>query len=79
VSAGIRPGSMFKRFLCFVLIDIRCLSVPPGVRVPEVEDHCSRYWQCHEESALCDGVTGVRFWTFAHRILVGSGGHNGVP
>jgi hypothetical protein len=35
----IRAGSRFKRFLCFVLINVRCFRVPPGVRVPQVEDH----------------------------------------
>jgi hypothetical protein len=33
VSARIRAGSRFKRFLCFVLIDVRWF------RVPQVEDH----------------------------------------
>jgi hypothetical protein len=37
VSARIRGGSRFKGFLCFVLIDVRCLSVPPGVCVPQVK------------------------------------------
>jgi hypothetical protein len=35
VSARIRAGSRSKRFLCFVLVDVRCL------RIPHVEDHCS--------------------------------------
>jgi hypothetical protein len=35
VSAMIRADTRFKRFLCFVLIDVRCF------RVPQVEDHCS--------------------------------------
>jgi hypothetical protein len=36
VSARIRAGSRFKRFLCVVLIDVRCL------RVPQVDDQCSK-------------------------------------
>jgi hypothetical protein len=42
VSARIRAGSKFERFLCFALIDVRCLRVPPGIRVPQVGDHCRR-------------------------------------
>jgi hypothetical protein len=41
VSARIRAGSRFKRFLCLVLIYVRCFRVPPWVRVTQVEDHCS--------------------------------------
>jgi hypothetical protein len=40
----IGAGSRFKRFLCFVLIDVRCLSVPPEVCVPHVIDHYSRLY-----------------------------------
>jgi hypothetical protein len=29
VSVRIRAGSRIKRFLCFVLIDVRCFRVPP--------------------------------------------------
>jgi hypothetical protein len=29
VSVRIRVGSRFKQFLCFVLINVRCLHVPP--------------------------------------------------
>jgi hypothetical protein len=46
VSTRITAGSSFKRFLRFVLIDedvsayaLRCLAVPPGVRVLQIEDH----------------------------------------
>jgi hypothetical protein len=42
VNARIRAGSRFKRFLWFVLIDVRCFRVPPGIRVPQVEDHRSK-------------------------------------
>jgi hypothetical protein len=42
MSARIRAGSRFKRFLRFVLIDVRCFHVSPWVRVPQVEDHCSK-------------------------------------
>jgi hypothetical protein len=35
-------GSRFKRFLCFVLIDVTCFRLPPGVRVPQVEYHQSK-------------------------------------
>jgi hypothetical protein len=38
LSVRIRAGSRFKRFLCFVWIDVRCF------RVPQVQDHWSR--QC---------------------------------
>jgi hypothetical protein len=33
LSARISTGSRFKRFMCFVLIDVR------SFRVPRVEDH----------------------------------------
>jgi hypothetical protein len=53
VSARIRADSMFKRFLCFVVIDVKYLRVPQvenlvidvkcllplGVQVPQVENH----------------------------------------
>jgi hypothetical protein len=49
VSARIRAGSRFKRFLCSVLIDVRCFSysltrlrVPSRVRIPQVEDHSAK-------------------------------------
>jgi hypothetical protein len=42
VTARIRAGSVFMRVLCFVLIDVRCFRVPPGVRVPQVGGHCSK-------------------------------------
>jgi hypothetical protein len=34
LSVRIRVGSKLKRFLCFVLIDVR------SFRVPQVEGHC---------------------------------------
>jgi hypothetical protein len=37
VSARIRAGSGFRRFLCFVFIHVRCL------RVPQVEDTAIEY------------------------------------
>jgi hypothetical protein len=37
VSARIRAGSRFKRFLCFILIDVRCFRVLSGVRVPQLK------------------------------------------
>jgi hypothetical protein len=40
MSARIGAGSRFKRFLCSVMIDIRCSRVLSGVLVPQVEDHC---------------------------------------
>jgi hypothetical protein len=47
--ARIRAGSRFKRFLCFVLIaercfrvPLRCSRIPPGVLVPQIEDHYPR-------------------------------------
>jgi hypothetical protein len=36
LSVRIRDGSRFKRFLCFVLTDVRCS------RIPQVENHYSR-------------------------------------
>jgi hypothetical protein len=40
LSARIRAGSRFKRFLCSVFeYSSRCLCVPSGVRVPHVEYH----------------------------------------
>jgi hypothetical protein len=42
VSARIRAGSRFKRFLCFVLIDVRCFRVPPGICAAQVEQHSRR-------------------------------------
>jgi hypothetical protein len=44
VSARIRAGSKFKRFLCFVLIDVRCFRLRPGVSVFQDEDHCPRVY-----------------------------------
>jgi hypothetical protein len=35
-------GSRFKLFLYFVLIDVRCFRVPPGISVPQILDHSSR-------------------------------------
>jgi hypothetical protein len=46
LSARIRSGSRAKRYLCFVLTDVRCLRVLPGVRLSQVEDHCYRLWSC---------------------------------
>jgi hypothetical protein len=39
MSARIRTGSRLKRFLCFVLIDVRYLSVPSGIRLSQVQYH----------------------------------------
>jgi hypothetical protein len=39
MSARIRTELRFKRSLCLVLIDVRCLRLPPGVRVPQVEHY----------------------------------------
>jgi hypothetical protein len=39
VSARIRAGSRFNWFLCFILIDVRCLCVPRLVLVLRAEDH----------------------------------------
>jgi hypothetical protein len=41
LSARIRAGSRFKRFMCFALIDILCFRLPPEVGVHQVEDHWS--------------------------------------
>jgi hypothetical protein len=37
MSARITAGSRFKLFLSFVLVDVRCVLVPPEVRLPQVE------------------------------------------
>jgi hypothetical protein len=36
MSARLRAGSRFRRFLCFVLIDVRCFRVPSKMssRIP---------------------------------------------
>jgi hypothetical protein len=52
VSARIRAGSRFKRFLCFVLIDVRCL------RLPQVADHWSKAWTVLSRSNA--GVVGSK-------------------
>jgi hypothetical protein len=45
VSAKIRASSRFKRFLCFVLIDVRCFRVLPKMSsILQVEDHWSTAW-----------------------------------
>jgi hypothetical protein len=44
VSARFRDGSKFKRFLCFILVDIRYIRLPPGVRISQVEYHCFRMY-----------------------------------
>jgi hypothetical protein len=65
VSARIRACSGFKRFLCFVLIDVRCFRVlrkrvfayPPVVRVAQVEDQWNR-------RLLVWNLTNVQCWTW---------------
>jgi hypothetical protein len=37
VSARIRAGSWFKRFLCFILMDVRCFRLPPGYASPRLK------------------------------------------
>jgi hypothetical protein len=39
LSARIRAGSRFKRFLCFGLVGVRQFRIPPGVCELQVEDH----------------------------------------
>jgi hypothetical protein len=39
VSARIRAGSRFKRFLCFVFIDAKGFTILLVVRVTQVENH----------------------------------------
>jgi hypothetical protein len=37
----------FQWLVCFVLIDVRCFRVPPGISVSQVEDHSSnQYYKC---------------------------------
>jgi hypothetical protein len=26
----------------FDFVDVRCIRIPPGARIPQVEEHCSR-------------------------------------
>jgi hypothetical protein len=68
MSARIRSNSRFKRFLCSILIDIRCFRLPLGVRVPQVEYHCCRlslmprstmgdtFLPCNHRAAYVEGV-----------------------
>jgi hypothetical protein len=44
LGARVRAGSRLRRFICFVLIDVRCLLVPLEVCVPHVKDHYSRQY-----------------------------------
>jgi hypothetical protein len=37
LSVRIRAGSRFKRFLCFVLIDVKCLRVTWGYTYPRLK------------------------------------------
>jgi hypothetical protein len=37
LSARIRAGSRFKRFLCFVFIDVRQYRVALGIRLPKLK------------------------------------------
>jgi hypothetical protein len=53
MSAGIRAGSRFKRFLCFVLTDVRYF------RLPHVEDHWSRECGSLDVSEPPSPVTGT--------------------
>jgi hypothetical protein len=50
VSARIRAGSRFKRFLSFVLIDVRCFSVHPprarSLRTSEVVTGTALSFRC---------------------------------
>jgi hypothetical protein len=67
VIARIRAGSIFMR-LCLVFIDVRCFRLPPGVRVLQVEDHCSKlieferftYLYCSEQCP-CSVVKVFRY------------------
>jgi hypothetical protein len=59
VSARIRAGSRFKRFLCFVLIEVRCFRVPPkmslrspgGTRTPGWRNSSRTSQETHYVSA----------------------------
>jgi hypothetical protein len=48
---------------CFVLIDVRCFRIPPGVHVLQVEDHCAR--QPSDWSASPDRVKHFLFSTLS--------------
>jgi hypothetical protein len=41
LNARIRASPRFKQLLCFVLSDVRCFCLLPGVRLPQVEDRWS--------------------------------------
>jgi hypothetical protein len=53
LSARIRAGSIFKRSPRFALSDVRCLRIPPGVSVPQVEDHCCREQNVVMKTVAC--------------------------
>jgi hypothetical protein len=59
MSARIRVGSRFKPFLCFVLIDVRCLLLFSGVHVPQVENPITN---------ACDGAA----WHFLRQLFLTS-------
>jgi hypothetical protein len=46
VSARIGAGLRFKRFLYLVLIDVRHLRVPPGVRYPTLKITVLSEYKC---------------------------------
>jgi hypothetical protein len=70
LSLRIGAGSRFNRFLCFVLIDIKCLRVPLWVHVTRIEDNCNTLcltWQDWKRETIlfverrCE-VTTELFW-----------------
>jgi hypothetical protein len=69
VSARIRAGLRFERFLCFVLIDVRCLRVSPGYVCPRMKNtalnsghfqHCMNVKSKDETAPLNDVRTNRR-------------------
>jgi hypothetical protein len=72
VSAKIRAGSRFKRFLCFILIYITSFSVPLGVCVPQVKYHCSNLRLCPDSTLFVSGLSIEIFYSFINTLLPAS-------
>jgi hypothetical protein len=77
MSARIRAGSKFKRFLCFVLIDVRSFRVSPKmsslaleVHVPEVENHCYRVYDYNKLVQFFSVTTGFYSKYFRFKFVI---------
>jgi hypothetical protein len=70
MSAKIRAGSRFKRFLCFVLIDVTCVRVPRGYTHPSLKtaDLCNWPGQLRRYS-YGYGLDGVLLTTGARNAF----------